>query len=62
MWFFLALGSAVTAALVAVFSKLGLNKIDTTLATTIRAIIMAGFLVLVSVSIGKFRGFSLSGL
>ncbi len=55
MWLLLALGSALSAALVAIFGKLGLSKVDTTLATTIRAIIMAIFLVLVSLVLGKAR-------
>ena len=48
MWLLYAFLSAITAALVAIFAKLGLQNIDSTLATTIRAIIMAGFLVLTS--------------
>jgi bacterial/archaeal transporter family protein len=55
MWFIFALLSAVFAALVAIFGKLGLSKIDTTLATTIRSIIMAAFLVAVSLALGKFE-------
>ena len=58
MWFSVALRSAVTAALVAICGKLGLSKIDTTLATTIRSIIMAAFLVLISLSLGKFKDFT----
>lgn len=37
--------SALAAALVAIFAKAGLNRIDPTLATTLRSIIMAVFLV-----------------
>ena len=48
MWILYAFLSAITAALVAIFAKLGLQNIDSTLATTIRSIIMAGFLVLTS--------------
>lgn len=58
MWFFYALLSAVTAALVAIFGKLGLKGVDSTIATTVRAVIMAAFLVVVSVAFGKFQGFS----
>ncbi len=58
MWIFYALLSAFTAALVAILSKLGLKSVDPTLATTIRGIIMAVFLFLTSLSIGKFNGFS----
>ncbi len=49
-----ALLSAVFAALVAIFGKIGLAGIDSTLATTVRAIVMAVFLVVVSFSLGKF--------
>jgi len=62
MWLFYAILSAVTAAAVAVFGKLGLRSIDPTLATTIRSIIMAGFLVLVSLLLRKFQGFTLGTL
>ncbi|PIS42055.1 MAG: EamA family transporter [Candidatus Kerfeldbacteria bacterium CG08_land_8_20_14_0_20_40_16] len=44
-WIIFALLSAITAALVAVFGKIGLTGIDTNTATTIRAIIMALFLI-----------------
>lgn len=64
MWLFFAFLSAVTAALVAIFGKLGLSQnINPTIATTVRSIIMAIFLVTtvgVLVSIKKLDGFSLS--
>ncbi len=60
MWFSYALLSALAAALVAIFGKLGLKTIDSTLATTVRAIFMAGLLVIVAAVLGKFQGFSLS--
>lgn len=60
MWLFYAFLSALMAALVAIFAKLGLKDIDSTLATTVRAIIMAGFLVIVSFFLNKFDGFSLT--
>lgn len=60
MWIIYALISALTAALVAIFAKMGLKGIDSTLATTVRSIIMAGFLVIVSFLFRKFDGFSLS--
>lgn len=53
-WIVYALLSAVFAALVAVFGKIGLKGLDSTLATTIRSIVMAVFLVVVSFSLGKF--------
>jgi bacterial/archaeal transporter family protein len=52
-WIPLALIAAAFAALVAIFGKIGLQGVDTTTATTVRAIIMAGFLVVVSLSLGK---------
>lgn len=54
-WIALALISAGFAALVAIFGKIGIANLDTTLATTIRSIVMAVFLVLVSLSLGKFH-------
>lgn len=53
-WILLALVGAVFAALVTIFAKIGLQDIDPTFATTIRAIIMAGFLVIIALSFGKF--------
>jgi bacterial/archaeal transporter family protein len=60
MWLILALLSALTAALVAIFGKLGLKGVDTTLATAVRSVIMAVFLVSAAGALGKFQGFSLS--
>ena len=62
MWAFFAFLSAITASLVAIFGKMGLKTLDSTLATTIRSIIMAGFLVIVSLMLKKFQGFSLHSL
>ncbi|MEK7460231.1 MAG: EamA family transporter [Patescibacteria group bacterium] len=59
MWLFYAFLSAFMAALVAIFAKLGLKTIDPTLATTVRAIIMALFLVFVALALNKFNGFTL---
>lgn len=47
--------SAVFASLVAIFGKIGISKIDSTLATTVRAVVMAVFLVIVSFSLGKVK-------
>lgn len=58
MYLLYAFLSAITAALVAIFAKLGLKGIDPTLATTIRSLIMAGFLALASLLLKKFQGFS----
>lgn len=54
MYLLFALLSAIFAALVAVFGKIGLGKIDTTLATTLRAIVMATLLVLASFALKKW--------
>ena len=51
--------SALFAALVAIFGKIGLENIDSTLATTVRGIIMALFLVVVTLIMGKL---SISGV
>lgn len=60
MWLLFAFLSAIAAAGVAIFAKLGLQTIDSTLATTVRSVIMAGFLVIVSFLLKKFDGFSLT--
>lgn len=52
-WIIFAILSAVFAALVAIFGKIGIANLDSTLATTVRAVIMAIFLVLVSLFLGK---------
>jgi transporter family protein len=54
-WFIFAILSAVFAALVAIFGKIGVSEIDSTLATTVRALIMAVFLTGLSLIIGKFK-------
>lgn len=55
LWTLYALGSALFAALVAIFGKIGLSGIDSTLATTVRAFVMALFLFFVSLSLGKLN-------
>ena len=45
VWIIYALLSALAASLVAIFGKIGLQGIDTNTATTIRAVIMALFLI-----------------
>ncbi len=47
MWAVYAFLSAGCAALVAIVGKLGLKNLDSTLATTVRSIIMALFLLIV---------------
>lgn len=61
-WIFYAIGSAIFASLVAIFGKIGLKGVDSTLATTVRAVVMAVFLVIVALSLKKFSGLeTLSG-
>lgn len=60
MWIFYALGSAILAALVGVFGKLGLKEVDSTQATIIRGVIMAVILLLGGLLFGKFSNFSIS--
>lgn len=52
-WIIFALLSAFFAALVAIFGKIGIQQVDSTLATTVRSIVMAGFLVITSLILGK---------
>lgn len=52
-WLVYALFSAITAALVAIFGKIGLQGIDSGAATAIRAVIMALFLIAVAFFQGK---------
>ena len=54
-WILYATLSAVFAALVAIFGKIGISDLDSTLATTVRAVIMGLFLIVVSFSLGKFE-------
>jgi len=60
MYILFALLSAITASLVAIFGKLGLKNVDPTLATTIRSLIMASFLIIFSLFLKKFNDFSLN--
>ncbi|MDD2913027.1 MAG: EamA family transporter [Candidatus Pacebacteria bacterium] len=55
IWILYALLAAVFAALVAIFGKIGIAGIDPTLATTVRAIIMATFLAIVTLLSGKWQ-------
>lgn len=61
-WLLFSILSAVMAALVAIFGKLGLKNIDSTLATTIRSIVMAVFLIFASLSLKKFDHFSFGSM
>ena len=53
LWLVFGLLSAVMAALVAVFGKIGLQSVDANTATAIRSVIMAVFLILVVVCQGS---------
>ena len=44
-WLFYTLLSAVSAAFVSIFGKIGLQRIDSNAATAVRAVIMALFLI-----------------
>jgi transporter family protein len=58
MWAILAILSSVSAALVAIFGKVGLKNIDATMATALRAVIMAVAVFGLAVGTGKFSGLS----
>ncbi len=62
MWIIYAFFSAITAAFVTIFAKAGLKNLDVVLATTIRAIIMVAVLLLTTLALGKFNGFSFKSL
>lgn len=54
IWIVYALLSAIFAAAVAILAKIGLKNVDSTLATTIRAVVMATFLLGAAVVLQKF--------
>ncbi len=58
MWLVYALLASITAALVAVFGKLGLKGVEPILATTLRSVVMMVFLILTALFLGKFKNFS----
>lgn len=55
LWLVFSLLSAVTAALVAIFGKIGLQAVDANTATAIRSIVMAVFLLTVVVLQGSAK-------
>jgi transporter family protein len=55
LWIIFALLSAGFAALVAIFGKIGIANINSTLATTVRAVVMAVFLAIVSLGLGHAK-------
>ncbi len=54
MWIGYAILSALFAALVAILGKIGLKDVDSTLATTIRSVVMAVFLLSTTFALQKF--------
>jgi bacterial/archaeal transporter family protein len=61
-WMIYALFSAITAALVTILSKIGLQEIDPTLATTIRSIIMSILLIGMCLTNNTFSLFDINQL
>lgn len=59
MWVIYALLAAFSSALLAILAKLGFNeeKVDVTLATMLRVLIMLVFLLVVVFAEGKLKGF-----
>ena len=55
MWILFAILSAVFASLVAIFAKVGLQGIDSTLATGIRAVVMASFFLIAITFLNKWK-------
>lgn len=53
LWVLYGLLAGLSAAFVAIFGKLGVKGLDSTLATTVRSGIMFGFLILVSLVLRK---------
>lgn len=54
-WLVFAILSAIFAALVAIFGKIGLSNLDTNTATAIRAVVMTIFLAVVIIMQGKLN-------
>ena len=54
-WFFWALGSAAFAALTAIFAKIGLEGVDSDLATLIRTVVIVVVLAAIVAALGKWR-------
>lgn len=54
-WILFAILSAISASFVAIFGKMGMQGIDSTLGTTIRSIIMTFFLVVTTILLGSYK-------
>lgn len=57
-----AAGSALCAALVSIFGKVGLKAVDPTLATIIRGVVMGGLLLVAGFALRKFQTIGASGI
>lgn len=57
-WFFYAILAAISASFVTVFSKLGVNNLSPSMATSVRSVIMALFLIIISLIKGDFNNLS----
>ncbi|WP_042275107.1 EamA family transporter [[Clostridium] dakarense] len=57
-WLFYALLAAVSASFVTIFTKIGINNLPPSMATSVRAVIMAIFLICVSFIRGDFSNIS----
>ncbi|MGB9759270.1 MAG: EamA family transporter [Thermoproteota archaeon] len=61
-WLILAILDAFFAALVTIFGKMGLKTVDSTVATSVRAVIMAVTMLIIVTSLGKLpQVFDLTG-
>lgn len=58
MWFVYALIGALAAGIAAIFNKIGLKTIDSNLAASLRAVVIASAVVLFTFTTGKFSGLS----
>ncbi|MBR1859229.1 MAG: EamA family transporter [Selenomonadaceae bacterium] len=58
LWLFYALLSAVCAAFVSIFGKVGLEGLDSNAATSVRAVIMAVFLIFIVLFQGNISNIS----
>jgi len=62
LWILPALLSALFASLVAIFGKIGLAGVDSTLATSVRAVVMALFLIIVSFALGSIHSHDVASI
>ena len=57
-WLLYALLSAACASLVAIFGTIGMRDVDATLATTVRSVVMAAFLLALAPALGAWSKLS----